>query len=364
MVKVAVAMSGGVDSSAAAFLLKEQGHEVIGITLRLWHHNDERTRSGGCCSIDDIADARRVCDHLGIRHYVLDLEKEFCTSVVDDFVGEYLRGRTPNPCIVCNEKIKFGLLLQKTLALGFDRMATGHYVCIESGYGSSGNEAMLLKKGKDSGKDQSYVLYRLTQKELAHLVFPLGDYSKSGIRAVAERNKLPVAHKPESQEICFIDKDYASFLRSYVPGFDKKFMPGPIVNAEGATIGTHRGLPFYTIGQRSGLGLTSPRPLYVNKIEVKRNRLVVGEKEDVFFAKMTVDNVSWIAGEPPSFPFNAEVKIRRQHHPAPAVVKKEGKKMLVEFEVPQMAITPGQSAVFYDGDYTLGGGLIAASSNS
>lgn len=358
MSKIAVAMSGGVDSSAAAFLLKEQGHEVVGLTLRLWHSNDDKRRPGGCCSLAEIHDARRVCDFLGIRHYVLNMEREFRDAVVEDFVDEYLAARTPNPCIVCNEKIKFGLLLDRARAMGFDKLATGHYARVRKGRTPAGRTRYRLVKGKDAAKDQSYVLYRLTQKELTHLVFPLGNLTKKEIREMARRHALPVADKPESQEICFIDSDYGSFLRSYSAVVRKKIAPGPIKDAAGRVIGSHKGFPFYTIGQRSGLGLNSPVPLFVTRIDAAANTLHVGNKEDVYAPAAEVDRLSWVEGEPDK-QFTAKVKIRRMHEAASATVEKAGKRWRVKFGRPQMAVTPGQAAVFYRGETVVGGGIIA-----
>jgi tRNA-specific 2-thiouridylase len=348
-------MSGGVDSSAAAFLLREEGHEVVGLTLRLWHCDDDKGRPGGCCSLAEIYDARRVCDFLGIRHYVLNMEEEFKDAVVEDFVSEYLAGRTPNPCIVCNEKIKFGLLLDKARGMGFEYLATGHYARVEKQ-----QDRFLLKKGADRGKDQSYVLYRLKQKELEYLLFPLGGYTKKEIRKIALDTKLPVAEKPESQEICFVDKDYGSFLNAYSAAVRDKIRPGAIKDAQGKVVGHHKGLPFYTIGQRRGLGLTSPLPLYVTKIDVAANTVHVGEKAAVYVGRVLVDRLSWVE-EPLLQPFAVEVKIRRMHEAAPATVTPAGDTCRVEFTSPQMAVTPGQAAVFYQGETVVGGGVIAES---
>jgi tRNA-specific 2-thiouridylase len=357
MQKVLVAMSGGVDSSTAAFLLQKQGCDVVGVTLRLWHANDDRQRPGGCCSLQDTYDAKRVCDYLRIPHYVLNMEQEFKDTVVEDFAGEYLAGRTPNPCIVCNEKIKFGLLMEKAKAIGFDLVATGHYARIEE-RGSAGGKEYLLKKGKDDGKDQSYVLYRLTRKELASLLLPLGEYTKKEIRALAIENGLPAAQKPESQEICFVDSDYASFLKSYVPEADSRIRPGPLVDKNGRRLGTHKGLAYYTIGQRSGLGLTTPEPVYVIRIDVAANTLVVGGKEDVYSKIMRVDRLNWVL-HPPRAPFACSVKIRRMHRPAAAVVTLHEGEASVVFDEPQPSVTPGQAAVFYDNEVVAGGGIIS-----
>ena len=352
--KILVAMSGGVDSSTAAFLLKEQGHEVVGATLRLWHSADDKYRPGGCCSLDDIYDARRVCDFLGIKHYVLNRETEFRRDVVDAFVSEYLSGATPNPCIVCNEKIKFRMMLSDALALGFDTLATGHYARIERK-----DDCYQLVVGKDPAKDQSYVLYRLGQSELSHLLFPLGNYTKKEIRAMALQAQLPAAQKPESQEICFVETDYAAFLKSYLPDYDARVRPGPIVDPSGKIVGRHRGLALYTVGQRSGLGLTTPEPVYVIRIDVETNTLCIGPKAQVHAASGSVKDVVWIAGSPPSFPLRCTVKIRRLHQPAPATLTREhDTQVLVAFDVSQPAVTPGQSAVFYAGDIVIGGGII------
>ena len=352
--KIAVGMSGGVDSSVAAYLLKSQGHDVCGVTLRLWHEQDDRRRSGGCCSIEEIADARRVCNSLNIPHYVLDLEKDFRSCVVDDFIDEYTHARTPNPCIVCNEKIKFGIFLDKLLGMGFDAMATGHYARIEKD--SEGIYHLL--KGLDPAKDQTYVLYRLTQRELSRLLLPLGDYEKKKVRDIAAGQNLPVAHKPDSQEICFIDEDYVSFLRREVPDYDKKFPPGPIITTEGKMLGKHRGLPYYTLGQKSGLGLTYHKSLYITEINPQSNTLVVGDRAHVQRQECSVDNETWVAGKTPSLPFRCDVKIRRQHTPAPAIISRAGAVLSILFDTPQFAITPGQAAVFYKDDETLGGGII------
>jgi tRNA-specific 2-thiouridylase len=352
--KILVAMSGGVDSSTAAFILKEEGFEVIGATLKLWRSNDDKRRPGGCCSSDDIQDARRVCNHLGIKHYVLNFEEEFKDIVVDDFVSSYLSGKTPNPCIVCNEKIKFNKLLKKTQTLGFDLLATGHYAIIEKSA-----DGYLLKKGLDAAKDQSYVLYRLGQNELSRLIFPLGVYTKKEIRKMAIKAGLPAADKPESQEICFVEKDYGSFINSYVSDAAKKVKPGPIIGADGKVLGKHKGIIFYTIGQRSGLGLSLPEPVYVTSIDPENNIIFVGSREASFSIKAVVEGLCWVSGKEPKFPLKCFTKIRRLHPEAGSVLKKSGETVLVSFKTAQHAVTPGQSAVFYDNDTVLGGGIIS-----
>jgi tRNA-uridine 2-sulfurtransferase len=352
--KVLVAMSGGVDSSTAAFILKEEGFEVVGATLRLWRSDDDKQRPGGCCSLADIHDARRVCNYLGIKHYVLNFEEEFKKIVVDDFVSSYLCGKTPNPCIVCNEKIKFSTLLKKTEALGFDLLATGHYARIEK----SKND-YLLKKGLDPAKDQSYVLYRLGQKELSSLIFPLGVYTKKEIRKMAIKAGLPAAEKPESQEICFVEKDYGSFINSYVPAATKKIKPGPIIGKDGKILGKHKGIIFYTIGQRSGLGLSLPEPVYVTKIDPENNIVFVGSREDSYSNRAVVEGLCWVSGKAPKLPLECLTKIRRLHPEAESVLKKSGENIQVNFTAAQHAVTPGQSAVFYNNDTVLGGGIIS-----
>ena len=353
--KVLVAMSGGVDSSTAAFLLKQRGFEVVGATLKLWHPAEDKRRPGGCCSIDDISDARRVCHFIGIKHYVLNYEKAFKETVVKDFVEEYLAGRTPNPCIVCNEKIKFNMLLAKMRAVGFDCLATGHYARI----GRAGGK-FILKKGVDAAKDQSYVLYRLGQAELSSLLFPLGDYTKKEIRAIAIENKLPSAEKPESQEICFVDKDYGDFIRNYAGGGRKALKPGPIIDAQGKVLGRHKGIAFYTVGQRSGLNLSLPQAVYVTKIDPANNTLHVAGREGAYSKKALVDSLCWVSGKQPRLPMECLTKIRRLHPEALSVISKAGSKIEVSFKTPQHAVTPGQAAVFYKSGKVIGGGVISS----
>jgi tRNA-specific 2-thiouridylase len=357
MAKIAVAMSGGVDSSTAAFILKEQGHDIIGITMRLWKDNEDKRRPGGCCSLRDIYDAKKVCNNLGIKHYVLNMEKEFKKIVVGNFVKEYLNGKTPNPCIVCNEKIKFDLLLKKAGALGFDYLATGHYAGIERKR-TDGEIRYYLKKGKDKEKEQTYFLYRLVQNELSRLKFPLGGLTKKEVRKIALKNRIPVAEKAESQEICFVQGNYADFIKSYVSESNKKVKPGPIVDKKGKALGTHKGIIYYTIGQRSGLGISSKTPYYVIKIDAVKNEIIIGEKKDVFSNRMIVSDVCWISGIVPKLPLRCKIKVRRQHPAAEAEINAKKGELYIKFEKPQHAITAGQSAVFYDHDYVLGGGII------
>ncbi len=340
--KVLVAMSGGVDSSVAAALLKDQGYDVIGVTMQLW-----RKGSG-----DKIADAKKVAGLLGIPHYTLKMGKLFEGKVVRDFVAEYCRGRTPNPCIKCNEHIKFAALMAAAEKLHAEHIATGHYATITE---KGGKYALL--KGEDPAKDQSYVLYTLDQKVLAKVLFPLGGMKKKDVRALAKALKLPVADKEESQDICFIpDGDYSSFLKNWVGG---KVREGDIVNARGRVLGRHGGIIHYTIGQRRGLGISSAAPLYVTELDSKRNRVIVGGRKEAVGKELEADDVRYVSGEPPRRRFAAKAKIRYNAGEADAVVKPlGGGRARVAFRAPQHAITPGQSVVFYDGDAVIGGGII------
>lgn len=344
MKKVLVALSGGVDSSVVAYILKQQGFDIAAVTLKLY---DSVSRIN--ISSQAIEDAKKVCDFLNIKHYILDLQKEFKENIVNNFISAYLSATTPNPCIICNEKIKFGLLLDYAKKLGYDYLATGHYAKIEN----IGNE-YKLKIGKDKSKDQTYFLYRLTQKELSNLLFPLSDYTKDEIRNIANSAKLPVANKPDSQEICFIEKTYHEFLQNNIKAFNKQVLPGLIVDINGKKLGKHKGLIFYTIGQRSGLGITTSEPMYVLKIDKATNSLVVGTKRDVLSRVAKIKDISFVSNKIINSDFKAEVKIRRMHKPAMALVSKD----IILFDEEQSSITPGQSAVFYDGDFVIGGGFI------
>jgi len=355
--KVVVAMSGGVDSSVAAALLREQGHEVIGITMNLYSLPKEVCRSENlrsCCGWQAQADANRVAIALGIPHYVVDFRREFERTVVEDFSREYGRGRTPNPCIRCNQFIKFDLLLERARNLEADYMATGHYAQVEF---DPATDRYLLKKGKDRDKDQSYFLYTLTQAQLAMTLFPLGGLTKKDVRIIAARLALPVAQKEESQEICFVpDRNYAKFLRARIP---QAFRPGPILDLQNRIIGEHEGIIHFTVGQRKGMGIAAPHPLYVLSIDAETNTIVVGKNEELYRSRLEASDVNLIALEKLAESKPVQAKVRYRHAEAKAMISPlEGGRIRVEFEKPQRAITPGQAVVFYDGDAVVGGGII------
>jgi tRNA-specific 2-thiouridylase len=346
---VLVALSGGVDSSVAAVLLHEQGYPVIGGMMSLWA--EEGGPANRCCSPEAEQLARQVCHTLGVPFHLFDYRAEFKAAVVDRFVAEYARGRTPNPCLACNRSIKFGLLLNRAAELGADYLATGHYARVRS----VDSEYQLLK-GVDPAKDQSYVLYMLGQEELARLLLPLGEYTKEQVRATARDRGLPVADREESQEVCFARGDYRGFLMAQ-PG--ELFEPGPILDEEGAVLGQHHGLPAYTVGQREGLGIAAPHPLYVLEIDQLRNALVVGPRERLARSEFRAGAVSFVSGKPPSRPVEVWAKIRYRAAPARASLKCLGDgEATVRFVEAQPAITPGQGVVFYRGDMVLGGGII------
>lgn len=357
---VAVAMSGGVDSSVAAALLKNVGYAVIGLTMQLWdfsrvggnvHHE------GACCSLETMDDARSVCHSLGIPHYVIDVRQEFEKLVIDNFDNEYLKGRTPNPCILCNSKIKWEVLLNKALELDCDFFATGHYARVEF---DTANGRYLLKRGLDASKDQAYALWGLSQDQLRRTLFPLGDLTKTEVRKIAAALKLKTKDKKESQEICFVpDDDYPRFLKEKHPELVDKLDNGEITDQQGNVLGHHHGYPFYTIGQRRGLGVAVGKPVYVTEIDPKANRIIVGEKEDLHDRGLIASQVNWIAIEKLIAPMPIEAQIRYNDPGREATIFPDPNgDVKVIFDAYHQAVTPGQSVVFFNGDDVIGGGVI------
>lgn len=350
-------MSGGVDSSVAAALLAEQGHEVIGVSMQLYDNAggpDGDGAFGSCCSIEDLHDARRVATAIGIPHYILNLERQFNEHVISNFVGEYAAGRTPLPCTHCNSDLKFTTLLERATGFGADAVATGHYARVER----SPAGTYQLKRGKDPAKDQSYFLFALTQTQLARAVFPVGDRPKEAVRAYAHSRQLPVASKPDSQEICFIpDHDYAAFVTRHSPAA----RVGDVVNESGRVLAQHAGIHRFTVGQRKGLGISSSptgAPMYVLALRPQERQVVVGPKASLERTRLAASGVNWIEGRPEGSR-RASVQIRHRHPAAPATVRAvDDTRAEVVFDQPQLAITPGQAAVFYDSDVVIGGGWI------
>ena len=354
--RIVVAMSGGVDSSVAAALLADQGHDVIGLSMQLYDQAGGEASFGSCCSLDDLHDARRVAAALDIPHYIVNFERQFHEHVVSNFVREYTAGRTPLPCAHCNSDLKFATLLERAQGLGADAVATGHYARVERDAASG---RYSLRRGADAAKDQSYFLFSLTQQQLACAVFPVGDRPKHSVRDYARLRQLPVANKPDSQEICFIpDHDYAAFLDRQAAGTTRG---GAIVDEHGHVLGGHQGIHRFTVGQRKGLGLsasTTGAPMYVLALRPSERQVVVGPKAALERTMLRASGVNWIIDRPSS-PIRAAAQIRHRHQPAPAAIQSMGDgRAEIVFDAPQIAITPGQAVVFYDEDLVVGGGWI------
>ena len=354
--EVVVGMSGGVDSSVAAMLLKEQGYDVIGVTMQIWQDEEEAAKeaNGGCCGLSAVDDARRVAQRLEIPYYVMNFKKEFKCHVMDYFVAEYLRGHTPNPCIACNRYVKWESLLQRSLEIGADYIATGHYARIDR----LPNGRFAIRNSVTAAKDQTYALYNLTQEQLAHTLMPVGEYTKDEIRVLAEEAGLPVAHKPDSQEICFVpDNDYASFIDreagEKVPG------PGNFVTEDGRILGRHKGITHYTLGQRRGLELPMGERVFVTAIRPETNEVVIGSNQELFTDKVLCDHVNYMTVEDLTEPTRVLAKIRYNHKGEYGTLTKQPDgKVLCTFDAPVRAATPGQAMVFYQDEHVLGGGTI------
>lgn len=350
--KAMIAMSGGVDSSVAAYLMKQQGYDAIGVTLRLYDNEDAGIDDKTCCSLDDVEDAASVAYRLGMKHYVFNFRDDFKSEVIDRFIDAYENGRTPNPCIDCNRYIKFKRLLERAAQLDYDYVVTGHYAQVVEE-----NGRFLLKKGFDHTKDQSYVLYSLTQEQLKHTILPLGGMSKAQVREIAEANGFINAHKSDSQDICFVpDGDYAGFIERYS---GRTYPNGEFVDLEGNVLGEHKGIIRYTRGQRKGLGLALPQPMYVCRTDLLENKVILGLNDDLFSKELDADDINLIACDKIDAPIRVEAKVRYSQSAQSATVWQTGEDRLhIEFDEPQRAITKGQAVVMYDGDTVVGGGRI------
>ncbi len=353
--KVVVGMSGGVDSSVAAYLLKEQGYDVVGVTMQIWQDesSDIVEDHGGCCGLSAVDDARRVAAMLDIPYYVMNFKNEFKRDVIDYFVKEYKEGRTPNPCIACNRYVKWESLLTRSLSIGADYIATGHYARITQ----LSNGRYAIRNSMTAKKDQTYALYNLTQEQLSRTLMPIGDYTKDEVRAIAERIGLTVAHKPDSMEICFVpDNDYAGFIERET-GYES--VPGDFVDTRGNVIGKHKGVIHYTVGQRKGLGIALGKPAFVVAIKPETNQVVIGDNSDVFSDKLYANHINLMAADEITEPVHLKAKIRYSHEGAMCTVRKIADDTIeCTFDEPVRAITPGQAVVLYDGDYVYGGGTI------
>jgi tRNA-specific 2-thiouridylase len=354
-IRILVAMSGGVDSSVAALLLKRQGYDVTGCTLKIWQDKDEQIKEdAGCCSLSAVEDARRVANALDIPFYVLNFTSIFDQEVITPFVDAYLKGRTPNPCVMCNERIKFDAMLDRALSMGFDYLATGHYAQVRRS-GESGEFELVCDRS--NRKDQTYALFRLNQHQLSHLMLPIFGYDKSEIRSLAEEAGLPVAHKPDSQEICFVkDETYADFIEKRT---GEHSLPGDFVDTNGRVLGRHRGIIHYTVGQRKGIGIAAEKPLYVLRVDQKNNLVVLGSNEQLLTKTLKASELHSVSGRPWPLPMTVTAKIRYSASAVPATLESMENGMLnVTFDEPVRAATPGQSIVFYQNDTVLGGGTI------